>query len=122
MLLVALNGCDAPKKVSITRLPNTSNSYFAGREAAAKDIKQGILAVETYGLPVACYAEYENLLKQKYGIELRPIAGCVVDDSILKHAKGYNEISDAEIERRFGKDIFGKTMQAAQKIYKNKPR
>jgi hypothetical protein len=120
MLLIALSGCSESKNIGVTPLPSPSDSYRAGKEAAAKDLKQGILAVETYGLPMPSYGEYENLLKKNYHIELRPIAGCVVDDDILNHVKGYNEVSKAEIHRRFGKDVFEKTMTEAQKAYEAK--
>ena len=42
-------------------------------------------------------------MREQNQIEVRRVAGCVVDEKILGHAAGYNEISEREIERRVGR-------------------
>jgi hypothetical protein len=95
-------------------------AYHAGRAAAERDIKHGILAVESAGLRAEWSSEYVRLLKQRYGIEDRGVAGCIVDDKIIGHMRGYNEVSDAEITRRFGPNVFERTAKEARALYKKK--
>ena len=95
-------------------------AYLAGRTAAQRDIRRGILAVESAGLPAEWSQEYEHLLKQRYGITDRGVAGCLVNDKIIGHIRGYNEVSEAEITRRFGADVFERTAKNARALYKKK--
>jgi hypothetical protein len=77
-------------------------AYHRGRADATGDLQSGHLTVEIYGLAMKGEDEYARKLQERYQIELRRIAGCIVDEKILAHEKGYNELSEAEIERRFG--------------------
>lgn len=105
LVCVALTGCTAsPRKL--------------GRADAKRDLAKGTLAQETYGLPTIYQGEYFKLLAEKYPIEMRPVAGCLVDDKIVGHAAGYNEIMDREIEHRFGTNILDKAFADAKKHYK----
>jgi hypothetical protein len=92
----------------------SKSAYLAGKAAATEDLRNGKLAVETFGLPPR-HDVYAEILKADYQVELRSIAGCLIDDKILGHAKGYNEISEAEIKRRFGADVFTKARAASEK-------
>jgi hypothetical protein len=78
------------------------NAYHCGRADATRDLQSGRLAVEIDGLVMKGEDEYARELLERYQIELRRIAGCIVDEKILGHVKGYNELSKAEIKRRFG--------------------
>jgi hypothetical protein len=61
-------------------------------------------AVESYGLPLP--PECAQILRERYGIQLRPIAGDTdVTARVLGHAEGYNELSKAEIKRQFGNGV-----------------
>ena len=95
-------------------------AYVAGHTSAQRDIQRGILAVESAGLMAEWSGEYVRLLKQRYGVDDRGVAGCVVDDEIIGHMRGYNEVSNAEITRRFGTDIFERTAKDARALYKKK--
>jgi hypothetical protein len=97
-----------------------SLSERSGRADARRDLANGVLAKERFGLPVVCINEYSELLRERYRIELRSVAGCVVDSRILGHARGYNGVMVAEIERRFGTNIWGATMSDALKQYEDK--
>jgi hypothetical protein len=90
------------------------------RAEAERDIKHGILATESAGLMAEWSDEYVRLLKQRYHIEERSAAGCVVNEKIDGHLRGYNEVSDAEITRRFGPDVFERTAEKARALYKKK--
>jgi len=84
------------------------SSYRQGKADAMRDINANILATEVYGFGASKNSEWGRLLKQRYGIEQRVVAGCIVNEKITGHAKGYNEVSHQEIERRLGKDIWNK--------------
>ncbi|MDQ3313885.1 MAG: hypothetical protein M3505_04535 [Verrucomicrobiota bacterium] len=85
--------------------PRDLYAYFtahrAGHAQAENDLRAGVLAVETYGFPMP--PEYAQILRDRYHIELRSIAGDTdVTARVLGHAQGYNELSKAEVRRRFG--------------------
>ena len=91
-------------------------AYEAGRRDAQRDIRNNRLVIEIYGGPPSAWEEeLARLLRQRYGIELRSTAGCVVDHDILGHARGYNEVSRAEIVRRFGGDVAEATKAEVKK-------
>ncbi|OYW35423.1 MAG: hypothetical protein B7Z42_14700, partial [Brevundimonas sp. 12-68-7] len=81
-----------------------------GRADARKDLRAGKLRLETMGLlPAPWERTNEDLLKERYGIQYSRVAGCVVSDELIGHAKGYNQIMTAEIHRKFGDDVLHKT-------------
>ena len=87
-----------------------------GRADARKDLQEGKLVREVMGPPPAPWVEtYQQFLKERYGIENRWVAGCMVSDRVVGHATSYNEIMEAEIDRRFGKGVLDKTADEAKK-------
>lgn len=86
-----------------------------GRLDALQDIRTGRLASETFGKPAFYREEYHRLLKKRFGIDYKIVAGCLVDDRIVGHAAGYNEVMHAEILARFGADVFERTAAEAQR-------
>jgi hypothetical protein len=86
------------------------SAYEAGRRLAEHDIREGRLIVEVSGgLPSPVYKELKKVLQESYNIYLKEIAGYVVDYQITGHERGYNEVSRAEIQRRFGRDVIQET-------------
>lgn len=100
----------------------SSASAQRGRSDARADLRAGRLAIETFGLPPRDRPIYHRLLKERYGIEPRVVAGCIVNDSILGHVRGYNEVMREEIQRRFGANVFERTAEEARRIYARNPR
>jgi hypothetical protein len=103
--------------------PSDLLDYFAalreGRVTANQDIQTGVLAVEEYGLPKP--QEYKYILRDQYQVEVRQIAGCTdVTARVMGHAKGYNEISEAEIARRFGSRTLAEAEDRAWEEYHQK--
>jgi hypothetical protein len=94
-----------------------SLAYKKGHDDAERDLRAGRLALEIFGLPAPYFGEYTRLLLTRYHIELRPVAGCVIDDQISGHARGYNEVAMKEIERRYGKDMLETARQEASQRY-----
>ena|SRR5436190_3062561 len=100
-----------------------SNPAFeAGIAHAQADIANGVLAIEHAGWPMRYDQEYVRLMKQKYGIEVRRVADCVVHEDVEEHMRGYNKVAEAEIERRFGKDCLSQAEHQAQTSYEAKTR
>jgi len=116
------SGCAVKDRTTFPGSPMTYSrkAYEGGRADAQRDIQRGVLATESAGLPTVWAGEYDRLLKQRYGVEDRGVAGCMVDDRIVGHMAGYNEVSNAEIKRRFGADVFDRTAKDAQALYKKK--
>ena len=76
-------------------------AWWAGRVQAKSDVAEGILAREVYGFGGGGPAA--EILRKRYNIQTRALAGCIVDAKIVGHAAGYNAVSNAEIERRVGR-------------------
>jgi hypothetical protein len=91
------------------------SAYRAGRADAEKDIQANCLIIEVFGLPTPWDDDYARIFYQKYDVEVKKIAGDVVDYEIVGHAKGYNEVSKPEIQRRFGSDVLEKTQSEVHK-------
>ncbi len=85
-----------------------------GRADALKELAQGTLALETMGLPPRSRGAYMDLLKQRHGIQLRAVAGCLVTPSLTGHARGFNEVMLAEIQKRFGPDALAQAERDAE--------
>ena len=120
--LGALSARGESQKSNIATTPNGDSHYSAsgykkGHDDAERDAKAGVLALEIYGLPAPYFGEYTKLLLNRYHIELRQVAGCLIDNQVAGHAKGYNEIAMKEIERRYGKNMLETARQQASKQY-----
>ena len=88
-------------------------AYRAGRAEAQRDISRNYLAVEEYGKVEAWDPDYAKIAEERFGVHVKRVAGCIILDQILGHAKGYNEISEPEIKRRFGRDVLMEARIAA---------
>jgi hypothetical protein len=114
ILTVGLTACG----ILQAETPASGAAIALGEKEAKNDLGQGKLAVESYGKPVIFRETYQKLLKQRYGIEVRTVAGCAVDDQIAGHAEGYNKAMNAEIQKRFGADVFERTLKEAGEIHR----
>lgn len=87
--------------LQVFNLPNlqTLYTYEKGKIDALKDIANNKFVIRTYGMTSGTQ-QNTNELKRKYGIE-------IFDDSLkpVEYVKGYNEVSKAEIKRKFGLDF-----------------
>jgi hypothetical protein len=85
-----------------------------GSQAARMDLARGHYVMLTYGLPTPDYEEFSALLRKRYGVEVRAVAGCVVSESLRDYVRDYNEVSMAAANKRFGRDIFAEAQKDAQ--------
>jgi hypothetical protein len=89
---------------------------FRGRTVARFDVWRGHFEVQTYGLPVEWLPEYQRLLRERYGIQLRPVAGCIVPEELVAYVDAYDSILSNAIEKKFGAGTLKRTMQDAERL------
>ena len=82
-------------------------SYPRGMLMACFDHACGRLELRTYGYPIRISNKpFCDLLEARYGVQLVPIAGCVITPDVAWYAGGYNLVSRHFLHMKFGKDIF----------------
>lgn len=93
-------------------------AHSSGRADAARDIEAGHLALEVLGKFPNEESEFDSTLLAGHGITLRHVANGIdaVSDEVMRHAWGYNEVVEAEINRRFGAEV-AKAADAARSHY-----
>src|SRR3954471_15438201 len=94
------------------------SAYPHGMAAAWFDHARGRFEVKTYGLPVPWTPEYRRLLRDRYGVTVRGMAGCVVSEDLVWYVRGYNEVSAPRLNGRFGKDILAECAADARAAWK----
>jgi hypothetical protein len=77
-----------------------------GQLTARFDVARGRFEVLAYGLPAPWRREWASLMRERYGIEMRIVAGCALSQSLAEYADGYNQVSGTAAIRRFGRDVF----------------
>jgi hypothetical protein len=110
LAIAAVAGCLAVGAVLI------QSPEDAGAAEARKDIAAGKLRLKTYGLPAHWFGNYSNLMKSRLGVETESVAGCVVNDGLIRNVAGYNARMEVEIDRRFGAGAHDKIVAEAQTI------
>lgn len=98
----------------------TRRAYAAGIQDAKNDIAAGSLAIETLGWPPPWDQEYALLLHRRYNIHVRRVGHCVVAEETEAHARGYNQVAEKEIERRFGDNVLQDATTEARKLHASK--
>jgi hypothetical protein len=74
------------------------------RKQAETDFTAGRYRMLVYGMPKAGSERDKRLAKE--GVEVKPIAGCVVSDGILEGARVYNEVMREKLKAKLGRDVF----------------
>jgi hypothetical protein len=72
-----------------------------------------------YGLRTVWASEYDQCLRQHYGVEDRIAAGDILTESELSYYQSYNSVSTAAIKQKFGPDVFDQCVNAARKSWDN---
>jgi hypothetical protein len=94
------------------------SARIRGQLAAHVDVERGHYKILTLGLAVSWRPEYTHLLRERYGVEERVVAGCFVSESLLAFAEGYNTVSMKAANRKFGHDVFEESAADARRIWK----
>jgi len=108
--------------VLIASCTREHEGYLDGRADAQRDIAKGVLNVayaDGTQYP-ACTGEYMELLRKKYGVHQISYSLPLYPKVVEARARGYNEVAQAEIKRRFGSNILTQTMAEAQTLYESK--
>jgi hypothetical protein len=83
--------------------------------AARYDVGHGHYRILAYGLPPGWRSEYARLLKERYGIEMRTVALCIVSETLRSYVDSYDEVSAAAANHKFGHDVFQRVRGSSQK-------
>ena len=86
-----------------------------GQIAARSDERHGHYKILSYGLPPSWLPEYTRLLRERYGVGLRHIAGCIVSKALVSYVDSYDEVSAAAVVRKFGRDVFKECEEDARR-------
>lgn len=100
--------------VVCTELVREYTAPVRGRLAAPFDIRRGQYVVLAYGLPPEWRPQYAQLLQERYGIEVRTVALCVVSETLRRYADSYDEVSVAAANHKFGHDVFKECAEVAR--------
>jgi len=85
-----------------------------GQVAGQFDVRHGHYRLLTYGLPPSEFAEYANILEERYGVHVQAVTGCIVSEPLKDYVDSYDDVSFAAANRKFGHDIFKEAWQEAQ--------
>ena len=85
---------------------NLTQAFAQGQANARRDLTNGVMATKSAGLPAPWADEYDALLKKRYHVQTDWLAGCCVTDGLMKYIRGYNEVSEAYIQQKYGTNIF----------------
>ena len=94
-----------------------------GMKAAVADLEKGVLKQKEYPpLPYqAAYLNFIRLLKSKCGVEWDVINSTSVSQELLDEVGGYNVVMRADVEHRFGREIFAKLRKKAGVVLPQEP-
>ncbi|MGA2601444.1 MAG: hypothetical protein ABSH09_31145 [Bryobacteraceae bacterium] len=99
-----------------------STARTRGKIQAHLDVSRGHYAILIYGLQAESLPETARLMRQRYGIELRVVADCIVTKPLVAYVDGYNMVSMPAVRRKFGRDVFEQTMLDASKTWRTRTR
>lgn len=86
-------------------LQREAEARVRGAREARDDIAAGRLRLLTYGHPSPVREPYAELLRERLGVELDAVAGCMVDHSIVGRVDGHEAVMTAYLEARHGRGI-----------------
>jgi hypothetical protein len=84
-----------------------------GGLVASFDVARGHYEIQSAGLPVPWSAEFDRVLRERYGIEDRRVGGCVMSMAHRAYIEGYNRVGMAAAKRHFGQNVFKASERAA---------
>ena len=96
---------------------NLAIAFAKGQADACNDLTNSVLAIKTCGLPLAYHIEYEILLEKCCHVRTDVLGGCIVSEGMHKYIDGYDGISRAYIQLKFGTNIFDKLRKEAEENY-----
>jgi len=98
----------------------SASASIRGRIAGRIDVHRGRYQVLGYGLADRSRSEYARCLRERYNIEYRTVAGCIVSDSLVSYVKAYHSVVTEAANRKFGHDVFQECAGEAGRTWKEK--
>jgi hypothetical protein len=95
----------------------SASASLRGTLVARLDIAQGHYQELGFGLPVPWRDDYARLLQNRYGIQFRAVAGCVVSPEEVAYVEAYNRESTAAAQRKFGRNVFEEAEKEARETW-----
>ena len=96
-----------------------ASASVRGQLAARIDVARGHYVLLTYGQPVEWLTTYTLLLREKYGVQSRAVAGCTASPWLRSYVDAYDGVMTAAAKRKFGRDIFKESMDQASGVTVN---
>jgi len=96
--------------------------YSNGRSLAATDLAKGVLHVAyADGVQRPAWArDYDQLLETNFGISPTVFSLPSNPSAAEAWVRGYNEVAQPEIQRRFGTNVLKRTLAEAQTLYEGR--
>ncbi len=85
-----------------------------GKVDATIDVREGHYRVLGYGLADRSRSEYARCLRERYNIEYRTVAGCIVSESLISHVRAYHSVVAEAANRKFGHNVFQECAEQAE--------
>ena len=85
-----------------------------GRLTAHFDVWRGHYVVLAYGLPPPRRHQYAQLMRERYGIEIRTVALCIVSETLRSYVDSFDEVSHTAANQKFGHDVFKECAEVAR--------
>jgi hypothetical protein len=123
-MLMPLCGCES---VATTSGRSASAAHAKGVQEAREALAAGVLRLKEYPpLPSPLgHAEYIRLLKERCGVdyEVPELPKGTAEADFVQEIRGWNQVMEAEIRKRFGNDILQQLREEARpKRGRNAPR
>jgi hypothetical protein len=85
-----------------------------GNLQARYEVERGRYTVHLYGLPVIEFPEYQRVLREHYGVEMKAM-GCILP--MTSYYDSYDRVVRAAANRKFGRDVFKEAADQAAKSW-----
>jgi TonB-like protein len=92
-------------------------SALFGYVTAKNEIVEGRLSLDLWGLPSPWREAYSDLIRARFGVQSRVVAGCVVSHFQLAEWSAHNQVVIREIESRYGHGALAACAADAQLEY-----
>lgn len=91
--------------------------YQIGHIHAYIDVARGHYELKTYGPINGDLEEFSEIAAEEYGIEV-VTHGCIISTEGIEHTRGYNDVSVAAIERKYGAGVIDSIRERAKALYR----
>ncbi len=105
-LVASLHGAEPKENFPEFMNLDKKTAAATARKQAETDLAAGTYRILVFGLRMS-NPPFDQRLK-KAGVQVKAIAGCVVNDGILEGARVYNEIMREKLKAKLGYDVFDK--------------